>query len=100
EPDPERLARLRDRRAEHSIGNEATAGFRPTAVVERGQLAVAGDGCEWVGERCVTGERGEVVPRAVVFECCPPVDVDESKHGGRPYTASLPALHGSDVLVQ
>ena len=41
---------------------------------------------------------GDVVPRAVVFERGPPVDVDESKHG-LSYSASV-SLHGSEELVQ
>ena len=51
------------------IGDEAiTPLYRRAAAVERVEFAVAGDRLEWIGERCVTGELGEVIPRAVIVE--------------------------------
>jgi hypothetical protein len=76
ESDTEHLAWLRYRRAECGIGDNAIADFRRAPDVERVELAVAGDGLEWIGERSVTGQLGEVVPRAVVLKRGPLVDID------------------------
>src|SRR5260221_3682181 len=100
ESDAEHLARARDRCAECDIGDEATTGCRRATVVERVELVVADQGSEWIGERRVTGELGEVEPGAVVLERGPLVDIQKSKHE-RPFPNSVGCVfHVGSMLVR
>jgi hypothetical protein len=55
EPDAEHLARPRDGRAQHSVGDETAPGSRRASAVEIVELAVANDCFEWISQARVAG---------------------------------------------